>query len=1161
MQSKNARASHKGSGDMVNSFIIIMAILVVMLVAVATFVGSVAKRERIIFDEVELMRAKNTFYLVNRSVGMTWFISTVQTVFRAENGMGEPYWYITNPQQRKNIRLPEASKCNIGNPRICLPRNNDVADFLKNEMQDYLNIKGSDRQAEQRDQELDLNDVMVNIENIDINSQYNFWPSYDRITSLVTQEIKSIFGASKTQSTTESNNAIFTLFRKIVAGGWLVVDVASQFNSEVNTGIDYPASPGDTNMNYAHTRYIAEKQVRLFSKTNEVTSWLTADIISGFVLNAMNVKVSTTETGILAPRTGIVLSYDVKGTFSERVLSATPLGTGVTSSGTTGIPAPYNTIFARASGSEGTPAALIAAIFKCGEHAGNSCPTASCRTDNPQEEFSRPWPDSNGPWASSPAGAQGPFQFMPSTWAIYSRDCNNDGVGDVQNLEDSACGASAYLRACATSIHDPLRPTEWNQAWCYNHDSTYADKVYNCFVYLESQITGMSCPMADPVITCGSLGSGHPSCEHCGRGYGTPLPSWCSQFPRTVTGIDVTGPGGFDTYSVQLPRINGQSVTWRFVSIEGGASGLGFGKTFSATLGPDTYSIYLTHLKNEGGFSSGREGTTAQSGTIAGSLFPNVDGAGRGHVHIQVMKNGAAINNPEIELSLCSSGSSPPPISLPPQTSYTGYYYHDEPNNRFIRRPFTLSVRVKDYLSVLDCSNRRNVNSQFNWLTEKDMACSGNELYACQETAYLSTTREIPGMEAGNKKTGTEELGTSPNILQCVTDCDETDKSLCLPIFCKEHVDGINPRQDLKQCCDKWDWGSSPTPVWRGKTLNDDGTTNVDNTCNSMTYCFGDAYTDKDRKEICDYRNVCPGVPTKDDAKDNGCSFYCAPEHTKWDCSQNSEVTCADGQSGRTSDPRSDAALAQAYEYRKCAVLCGADVVCDGKDPATCGDTRYYCNGAYPDVEQCKKVDCGISGYVPNSYRCSSLGSGGTKQQEYRVKGCADPRSGCYDDQEWRNVESCGSDEWTSEYRCNGGRERKVIRKGCSQSRGVSCYSYDEWVSSSCPSGQVCSGSGDCSAPTTTTTTIPSSGCTKNEDCGYGDFCSGCSCPTGQYCAGFCQATYYHCCVAGACTGNFCGGGSDCSCSNCQVSSTTTSSTTTTTEEPPPCDPDTDPDC
>ncbi len=72
---------------------------------------------------------------------------------------------------------------------------------------------------------------------------------------------------------------------------------------------------------------------------------------------------------------------------------------------------------------------------------------------------------------TSTAGALGPMQFLPSTWAIYGADGNGDGKKDPQNLHDAIFGAANYLRASGA-------PGDWQRAlFAYNHAQWYVDRV------------------------------------------------------------------------------------------------------------------------------------------------------------------------------------------------------------------------------------------------------------------------------------------------------------------------------------------------------------------------------------------------------------------------------------------------------------------------------------------------------------------------------------------------------------------------------------------------------------------------------------------------------------------------------------------------------------
>lgn len=76
------------------------------------------------------------------------------------------------------------------------------------------------------------------------------------------------------------------------------------------------------------------------------------------------------------------------------------------------------------------------------------------------------------PW-TSPAGAVGPMQFLPSTWAAYGADGDGDGLTDVMNPVDAVHGAARLL--CANGGGDPERLA--SALWNYNHSDDYVRQV------------------------------------------------------------------------------------------------------------------------------------------------------------------------------------------------------------------------------------------------------------------------------------------------------------------------------------------------------------------------------------------------------------------------------------------------------------------------------------------------------------------------------------------------------------------------------------------------------------------------------------------------------------------------------------------------------------
>jgi hypothetical protein len=73
------------------------------------------------------------------------------------------------------------------------------------------------------------------------------------------------------------------------------------------------------------------------------------------------------------------------------------------------------------------------------------------------------------------AHAEGPMQFIPSTWLVWGQDGNGDGIKDVDNIYDATLGAANYL--CATS-HDLESDDGLMAAYhSYNHSDAYVTEV------------------------------------------------------------------------------------------------------------------------------------------------------------------------------------------------------------------------------------------------------------------------------------------------------------------------------------------------------------------------------------------------------------------------------------------------------------------------------------------------------------------------------------------------------------------------------------------------------------------------------------------------------------------------------------------------------------
>jgi len=99
------------------------------------------------------------------------------------------------------------------------------------------------------------------------------------------------------------------------------------------------------------------------------------------------------------------------------------------------------------------------------------------------------------------AHAEGPMQFIPSTWAKWGADGNNDGIRNPDNIYDATLAAADYL--CATST-DLESDTGLEAAYLsYNHSADYVTEVLAwAHAYQAADADGLIPPMApQPLYT------------------------------------------------------------------------------------------------------------------------------------------------------------------------------------------------------------------------------------------------------------------------------------------------------------------------------------------------------------------------------------------------------------------------------------------------------------------------------------------------------------------------------------------------------------------------------------------------------------------------------------------------------------------------------------
>jgi membrane-bound lytic murein transglycosylase B len=73
---------------------------------------------------------------------------------------------------------------------------------------------------------------------------------------------------------------------------------------------------------------------------------------------------------------------------------------------------------------------------------------------------------------SSYAGAQGPMQFMPSTFQAYAQDGDSNGTSDISDVDDAIYTAAKYMASNGASSGKVE-----NALFRYNHDYSYVQHV------------------------------------------------------------------------------------------------------------------------------------------------------------------------------------------------------------------------------------------------------------------------------------------------------------------------------------------------------------------------------------------------------------------------------------------------------------------------------------------------------------------------------------------------------------------------------------------------------------------------------------------------------------------------------------------------------------
>ena len=811
----------------------ILALLVFVVIIIWLTVFTERETVRINIEEAEIIKAKATADIVKLSLDNTWFISTIQVVFRA--GTMEEYWFYTDPNMQKTIPppLPAGRICTNTNPRVCYPEDAAVESYMKMLIGSiYFNIT----------KEFELNDAETKIGELEIKkiSLEEFG-----VRSVISDKIRTESGFTSILTENEHENFIFTRLKTMFEAGRAVVQLARLIATDPSL-LFYE-------QNQNHEEYKQRATFILQGGYNQIVQPYSG-IYSRLTLNTLvYVANPFTGTGLLNNQGGLILTYDLDAKFSDQF-------GGVTSRTCNDVHDYDNAIelivlsHAERDGGEW--------VWKFGD---KKYPvqqiTAMVKGIINQESG---W----APGAISSCGAAGMMQLMPDTARgqglsvpAYSTTVGACDCGTVAVAECNSCNGLSSCNLQTDQRFDAIQNIRGGVSYVnflFDYFENRGENEENLMKLVTAAYNGGQGTVDNAIEEADSKKYEDiaPYLHEQTRSY---VPSVLGCYPfylgssgtqnnnvasylwptisRTVTscmnsdhplGIDVGGSYGESIKAVdagEVIKFKNDCGTDRSC---GGCDAGAVGNCVLIKHDDDRYSLY-GHLKEvdenieEGteirrGQPIGKMGNTGYVTDLNNNVCSEDSTTCGVHLHFEI-RDSSGVRVDPCQFIDCGQSTylqcTPGAIGFGPGGIEAGeYYYHDEAANKFVKRPISLEFKVKDHIPILACAY--NSNKRYEWDTVNDLLCYDNDIWSC--------TRTIPGLDAEHKKNDHQFAG-SGDIWQCV------ESPTISPRFCLKGFD----TSTNEECCRLWLPSENGVLCRQQEFCSGDGTINSNEAGNCLS--------------------------------------------------------------------------------------------------------------------------------------------------------------------------------------------------------------------------------------------------------------------------------------------------------------------------------------